>query len=90
MNDLARKTVPVLALAALVGAGAANAADVPPADTLSPAEIVRSLESAGYKNVHDVEFDDGHYDVDAVSPAGVAVDLDVDPLTGKVTHEKPD
>jgi hypothetical protein len=90
MSDLARKAARVFALAGLVGAAAANAADVPPADKLSPAEIVRSLESAGYKDVHDVEFDDGHYEADAVSPAGVAVDLDVDPRTGKVMREERD
>ena len=58
--------------------------------TLSPAEIVQKVEAAGYTNVHDLEFDDGRWEVDATSPAGVAVDLDVDAATGKVLHDDRD
>ena len=61
-----------------------------PQGTLSPSEIVRRLEAAGYKNVHDVEFEDGRYEAEATSAAGTAVDLDIDPVSGQVTKEDPD
>ena len=56
---------------------------------LSPDQIKSTLEAAGYTNVHDIEYDDGRYEAEATSAAGTAVDLDIDPTTGKVTQEKP-
>src|SRR5688572_17604045 len=70
-----------LAAAALVTAAAATtapAADAGPPAGLSPAEITRKVEAAGYTNVHELEFDDGRWELDATSPAGVAVSIDVD------------
>jgi hypothetical protein len=58
--------------------------------TLSPAEVVRRLEDAGYTKIHDLEFDDGRWELEATSPAGIAVDLDVDGTTGKILHEETD
>ena len=57
---------------------------------LSPAEIVKKVESEGYTNVHDVEFDDGRWELEATSPAGKPVDLAVDASTGKIVHEEND
>jgi hypothetical protein len=56
-----------------------------------PARIVEHLQKQGYTNVHDVEWDDdGHWEVDAVNPAGRPVDLDIDPATGRIIREKLD
>lgn len=68
---------------------AADAAD-PKAAGMSPAEIIRAVEGAGYTNIHDVEFDDGRWEMEATSPAGTPVDLEIDAATGKVLHEEAD
>lgn len=57
---------------------------------LSPDQVKGKLEAAGYTNVLDIEYDDGRYEAEATSKAGVAVDLDVDPVTGAVLSEQPD
>ncbi|MCC6847005.1 MAG: PepSY domain-containing protein [Deltaproteobacteria bacterium] len=69
---------------------APRAMDAGRSHILAPQEIVRQLEDAGYKNVHDVELDDGVYEADATSRAGVPVDLEIDPLTGRVLREDVD
>lgn len=68
---------------------AADAAD-PSKATMSPAQIIKAVEAAGYTNVRDLEFDDGRWELEATSPSGAAVDLEVDANTGKVLHEEAD
>jgi uncharacterized membrane protein YkoI len=58
--------------------------------TLSAAEITQVLTQAGYSRIHDLEFDDGVWEADAVNAAGQRVDLRVDPGTGAVLREKLD
>ena len=58
--------------------------------TLSPEEVTRKVEAAGYTNIHDLEYDDGRWELEATSPAGVAVDLDVDATTGNILNEEKD
>jgi len=47
-------------------------------------EVRASLSSAGYTDVHDVDFDDGLWTAKAKNSAGAHVKLEVDPDTGKV------
>ena len=47
-------------------------------------DIRAALSSAGYTDVHDVDFDDGLWTAKAENSAGKHVKLDVDPDTGKV------
>jgi hypothetical protein len=47
-------------------------------------EVRASLSSAGYTDVHDVDFDDGLWRAKAKNSAGEHVKLQVDPDTGKV------
>lgn len=61
-----------------------------PYHQLSPQEITAQLHAAGYTDVHDVEIDQGLYDVDAVSKAGVPVDLQIDPASGRIVTETRD
>jgi len=68
---------------------AAESGDVTAAK-LSPAEIVRTVEAAGYTNVNDLEFDDGRWEFEATSAAGARVELQVDGATGKILHEEAD
>lgn len=57
---------------------------------LSAKQIIEKLESAGYTQIHDIEKDDGMWEVDAVNSAGQRVELDVDPVSGNVVRERPD
>ena len=53
-------------------------------DALTAAEVRAKLESQGYTNVNDVEFEDGIWTADARSADGNRVDLSIDPKTGEV------
>jgi len=86
MKTSIRMAAAAVGLTTLLGAGSALAQGA----QLSPDQIKSKLEAAGYKNVHDIEFDDGRYEAEATSAAGTAVDLDIDATTGAVTNEKPD
>ena len=95
MNRNGRKFVlAALGLAMLTAAASATAAPAPATGgalgTLSPAQVVQKLEAAGYKNVHDLEFDDGRWEAEATSPQGTPVDLKIDPNTGAVLEEHAD
>ncbi|MEW5836976.1 MAG: PepSY domain-containing protein [Pseudomonadota bacterium] len=47
-------------------------------------DVRAALSSAGYTDVHDVDFDDGLWTAKAENSAGKHVKLDIDPDTGKV------
>ena len=86
MKTSIRMAAAAVGLTTLLGAGSALAQGA----QLPPDQIKSKLEAAGYKNVHDIEFDDGRYEAEATSAAGTAVDLDIDATTGTVTNEQPD
>lgn len=51
---------------------------------LTKNDVRASLATAGYTDVHDVDFDDGLWTAKAKNPAGHHVKLQVDPNNGKV------
>lgn len=51
---------------------------------LTSTEITSMLTAQGYRDVHDVEFEDGVWKADAKSGDGKHVDLKIDPATGRV------
>lgn len=57
---------------------------------LAASEIRAALEAAGYRNIHDLEFDDGVWEADAINAAHQRVELKIDPLGGQVLREKLD
>jgi len=59
-----------------------NAGDV--ASRLGQTEIESRLATQGYKNVHDLKFDNGFWHGDADDPSGKSVEIKVDPKTGEV------
>jgi len=65
---------------------ATNPADVP----VQPAAVVADLAGRGYSDIHDIEWDDGRWEVEAVSPQGKRVDIEIDPTTGEILHEEID
>lgn len=87
------RMLPALAAGLLLAgvAGAQTAATAGPGGAaVQPAQIVERLQQAGYRDVHDVDWDDGAWELEATSPAGQRVDLRVDPATGNTLHEELD
>lgn len=83
---------PALAVALLGFAAPAALADDDDRP-IAPEELERvksSLEGKGYRDVHDLEVDDGRYEVDAVNAEGFQVDLELDLQTLEIVHEKRD
>ncbi len=61
-----------------------------PVGMLSAAEIRAALEAAGYTQIRDLEYDDGHWEAEARNAQGRRVELRIDPRTGAVLHEEND
>ena len=61
-----------------------------PATDKERARITAALEKRGYKNIHDVEVDDGRFEADATSPAGYEVELELDMKSLKIVREHRD
>lgn len=57
---------------------------------LEAQDVEDRLLKAGYSRVHDVEFDDGVWKADAISWAGVRVEVVLDPDTGSIVSEHED
>jgi uncharacterized membrane protein YkoI len=57
---------------------------------LSEADVRAKLATAGYTNVHDVDYEDGIWNAEADDPQGKDVELKVDPRTGKVIGKEKD
>lgn len=57
---------------------------------LEAQDVEDRLAEAGYSRIHDVEFDDGVWKADAISWAGVRVEVVVDPDDGRVVSEHED
>lgn len=77
-----------LALAVVGGAYAQQAAA--PAAALTVAQIVQKLEGMGYTAIEEIEKDDGVWEVEATNASGTHVELDIDPVDGRVLRERPD
>ena len=83
----------LVALAATLALGAAPALAGDDDRDATPEELVRvrsALEAKGYRDVHDLEVDDGRFEVDAVNSRGEKVDLEIDLTTLEVLHEDRD
>ena len=58
--------------------------------TISKDEIIIKAQEAGYKNVHDVDFEGGVWKVEAESPDGTDVELKMDPNDGHIMGSEAD
>lgn len=82
-------TIFALAFAGTAAPAAAGDGDRPgTADEL--AHVRAALEAGGYTDVHDLEVDDGRFEVDAKNPAGEPVDLELDMGTLEIIEEDRD
>ena len=76
---------------ALLGASAARAdRDDRNATDEELTRVTSALTSKGYSDVHDLEVDDGRFEVDARNPRGEKVDLELDLTTLEILHEDRD
>jgi uncharacterized membrane protein YkoI len=57
---------------------------------LTEADVRAKLATAGYTNVHDVDYEDGIWNAEADDPSGKDVELKLDPATGKVIGKEKD
>lgn len=57
---------------------------------LSDADVRAALSAQGYTHVHDVDYDDGIWKAEANDASGKAVELRIDPETGKVMGSEQD
>lgn len=57
---------------------------------MSEADVRAALATAGYTNVHDVDYEDGIWNAEGDDPAGKDVELKIDPNTGKVIGKEKD
>lgn len=64
-------------------------ADKPPSDIKKLSEIVLILEKAGFDPISEIEFDDGHWEIDAYRN-GEKREVHVDPRTGEITKDRKD
>jgi hypothetical protein len=84
-----RAKITVVAGAALLMASTLALSQNAPTE-ISIKEVIAKLEALGYKNIHDVEKDDGVWEVDATTADGRRVELDIDPRDGSIIRERPD
>ncbi len=61
-------------------------------DTLpmSATAVVGLLEQLGYTGIHDFDVDSDEYEVEATSPAGIEVEIELDPVTGEILEIEED
>ena len=58
--------------------------------TIGRAAVIANLTALGYTAIHDIDFENGVWKVEAKDKAGVDVELKVDPNTGKVLGTEMD
>jgi hypothetical protein len=80
-----------LGLAAALGTAVAFADENDRGATESEKEQIRTrLEGLGYREVRDIEVDDGLFEADAISPEGRAVDLQLEIGTLEIVGQSRD
>ena len=73
---------------ASAASAAAPVAAATPAPALTIRQIYDRLDAAGYRDLREIEWDHGHYEVKARDAQGARVKLDVDGQTGAVLRSR--
>ncbi len=55
-----------------------------PVEVVLPSAVMTRLRQLGYRNLHDFDIERGLYEVEATSPAGSDVELEIDPISGAI------
>ncbi|MGR6034274.1 MAG: PepSY domain-containing protein [Candidatus Nitrosoglobus sp.] len=83
-------TVVASIISALAVSSAIALADEKPPQNIKPlSEIVTSLEQQGFKQITEIEFEKGKWEVE-VYQDNQKRELEVDPSSGKILSNKPD
>jgi ABC-type sugar transport system substrate-binding protein len=90
MKSFIRASAIAVGLALAVAGGAYAQQAAAPAAALTVVQIVQKLESMGYTAIEEIEKDDGVWEVEATNASGTRVELDVDPVDGRILRERPD
>lgn len=48
-------------------------------------DAIARMQEMGYTNIHDLDVEWGHYEVEAYAPDGNEVEIEFDPVTGAIT-----
>ena len=83
------KTLTAAFAVAILGSGAAFAADKP-APTGSPSSKPEKAKAAGYTELHGIEADEDGWEGEGMKQDGKKYEFSIDGRTGEVTKEKED
>lgn len=61
--------------------------ELPPPNARPLSEIIRTLEESGYRQITEVEFERGKWEIEARDAGGEERELHVDPVSGAVTRD---
>ena len=64
------------------------AATAPAAAQLTVRDVYDRVEAAGYRDIREIEWDDGHFEVKASNAQGQRVKLDVNATTGAIERTR--
>lgn len=85
MKNSAIAALAVLLIVAPVSAHASwFSEELPPANAKPLSAIIKSMEDQGYKNIEEVEFDDGAWEIEVHQAGGKEIEIHVDPVAGKI------
>lgn len=101
MRKIATRFILPAAAAAALALGIAQAQTPAPAAAQAPAaasttaalqltlrDIYDRMEAAGYRDIREIEWDDGHFEVKASNAQGQRVKLDVNATTGAIERTR--
>ena len=90
MHTITRHSILALAMGAALTLGIAQAQTPPPANApqLTVRDIYDRVEAAGYRDLREIERDDGRYEVKAHNAQGERVKLYVNASTGAVERTR--
>src|SRR3546814_14242911 len=84
-NEMYNKTLTAALAVAILGSGAAFAADKPGADWISLEQAVEKAKAAGYTELHGIEADDDGWEGEGMKQDGKKYEFKIDGRTGEVT-----
>lgn len=91
MPHIAPRIAAVLGLLAVLALSPAAAQadwftdEAPPANAKPLSEIIKALEDQGYKQITEIAFDDGVWEIEVRQADGTEVELKADPVSGDIT-----
>ena len=92
MHTITRHSILALAMGAALTLGIAQAQTQTPPPANAPQLTVRDIydrvEAAGYRNIREIEWDDGRYEAKATNAQGERVKLKVNASTGAVERTR--